>query len=136
MKSTILKSGLSALALLAMLNSCSKKEGYTINGTIAGLDKGMVYLENTDEKGNKQIADSAQIKEGGTFTFEGKVSEPLLYTLKLKGEDYGAFFLLENEDIKIEAKKDSIFKAKIITPKKVTPKTEVKKTTVDTTKKN
>lgn len=113
MKSTILKSSLIVLALASVITSCSKKEGYTINGTIAGLDKGMVYLENTDENGNKQIADSAQIKEGGAFTFEGKVSEPLLYTLKLKGEDYGAFFLLENEDIKIEAKKDSIFKAKI-----------------------
>ena len=113
MKSTILKSSLIVFALASVTTSCSKKEGYTINGTIAGLDKGMVYLENTDEKGNKQIADSAQIKQGGTFTFEGKVSEPLLYTLKLKGEDYGAFFLLENEDIKIEAKKDSIFKAKI-----------------------
>ncbi|WP_149208270.1 TlpA disulfide reductase family protein [Flavobacterium johnsoniae] len=113
MKSTILKSSLIVLALASVITSCSKKEGYTINGTIAGLDKGMVYLENTDENGNKQIADSAQIIEGGTFTFEGKVSEPLLYTLKLKGEDYGAFFLLENEDIKIEAKKDSIFKAKI-----------------------
>lgn len=113
MKSTILKSSLIVLALASVITSCSKKEGYTINGTIAGLDKGMVYLENTDENGNKQIADSAQIKEGGAFSFEGKVSEPLLYTLKLKGEDYGAFFLLENEDIKIEAKKDSIFKAKI-----------------------
>lgn len=113
MKSTILKSSLIVLAFASVTTSCSKKEGYTINGTIAGLDKGMVYLENTDEKGNKQIADSAQIKEGGTFTFEGKVSEPLLYSLKLKGEDYGAFFLLENEDIKIEARKDSIFKAKI-----------------------
>ncbi|MCP2027526.1 peroxiredoxin [Flavobacterium sp. HSC-32F16] len=113
MKNTILKSSLIVLALASVTTSCSKKEGYTINGTIAGLDKGMVYLENTDEKGNKQIADSAQIKEGGTFTFEGKVSEPLLYTVKLKGEEYGAFFLLDNDDIKIEAKKDSIYKAKI-----------------------
>jgi hypothetical protein len=55
MKSTILKSGLSALALLTVLNSCSKKEeGFTINGTIAGLDKGTVYLENTDEKETKK----------------------------------------------------------------------------------
>ncbi|QGK73689.1 TlpA disulfide reductase family protein [Flavobacterium sp. SLB02] len=112
MKSILLKSGLAALALMTTFASCSKKEGFTINGTIAGLDKGTVYLENTDEKGNKQIVDSAQIKEGA-FTFEGKVNEPLLYTIKLKGQDYGAFLLLDNEDIKIEAKKDSIFKAKI-----------------------
>ncbi|WP_281631446.1 TlpA disulfide reductase family protein [Flavobacterium luteolum] len=114
MKSTILKSGLSALALLTVLNSCSKKEeGFTINGTIAGLDKGMVYLENTDEKGNKKIADSAQIQKDGTFTLAGKVSEPLLHTIKLKGEEYGAYFLLSNEEIKVEAQKDSIFKAKV-----------------------
>lgn len=114
MKSTIFKSGLLALALVTALSSCSKKEeGFTITGTIAGLDKGTVYLENTDEKGNKKIADSAQINKEGTFTFTGKVSEPLLYTIKLKGEEYGAFFLLDNENIKVEAKKDSIFKAKV-----------------------
>ncbi|AWK04705.1 thioredoxin [Flavobacterium crocinum] len=114
MKSTILKSGLAGLALLTVLNSCSKKEeGFTINGTIAGLEKGTVYLENTDEKGNKKIVDSAEIKPGGIFTLTGKVSEPLLHTVKLKGEEYGAFFLLSNEDIKVEAHKDSIFKAKV-----------------------
>lgn len=112
MKSTILKSGLLALALVTATSSCSKKEGFTINGTIAGLDKGTVYLENTDEKGNKTIKDSTEIKEGA-FTFEGKVAEPLLYSIKLKGQDYGAFLLLDNEVIKFEAKKDSIFKAKI-----------------------
>ncbi|KRD58827.1 hypothetical protein ASE40_21225 [Flavobacterium sp. Root935] len=113
MKSTILKSGLTALAFITALSSCSKKEGFTINGTIAGLDKGTVYLENTDEKGNKKITDSAQISPEGAFTFTGKVSEPLLHTIKLKGEEYGAYFLLDNEDIKVEAKKDSIFKAKV-----------------------
>ncbi|OXB00911.1 TlpA disulfide reductase family protein [Flavobacterium pectinovorum] len=114
MKSTIFKSGLLALALITTISSCSKKEeGFTITGTIAGLDKGTVYLENTDEKGNKTIADSAQINKDGAFTFTGKVSEPLLHTIKLKGEEYGAFFLLDNESIKVEAKKDSIFKAKV-----------------------
>lgn len=112
MKCTILKSGLLALTLVTAITSCSKKEGFTINGTIAGLDKGTVYLENTDEKGNKTIKDSTEIKEGA-FTFEGKVAEPLLYSIKLKGQDYGAFLLLDNEVIKFEAKKDSIFKAKI-----------------------
>lgn len=112
MKNTIFKSGLVALALITTITSCSKKEGFTINGTIAGLDKGMVYLEKTDEKGDKKITDSAQIA-GGAFAFEGKVEEPLLYSIKLKGQDYGIFLLLDNEEIKIEAKKDSIYKAKI-----------------------
>ncbi|WP_165571369.1 TlpA disulfide reductase family protein [Flavobacterium reichenbachii] len=112
MKSTILKSGLAALALITTITSCSKKEGYTINGAISGLDKGTVYLEYADEKGDKKIIDSAEVKEGA-FTFNGKVSEPLFHTIKIKGQEYGAYFLLDNEEIKVEAKKDSVFKAKI-----------------------
>ncbi|MNK43842.1 Thiol-disulfide oxidoreductase ResA [compost metagenome] len=112
MKSTILKSSLFALAMATAFTSCSKKEGYTINGTIAGLDKGTVYLEYADEKGDKKIIDSAEVKEGA-FSFTGKTEEPLFHTLKIKGQEYGAYFLLDNEDIKIEAKKDSVFKAKV-----------------------
>ena len=114
MKKNFLNLAFALLISAITFSSCSKKEeGFTITGTIAGLDKGTVYLENTDEKGNKTIADSAQINKEGAFTFTGKVSEPLLHTIKLKGEEYGAFFLLDNENIKVEAKKDSIFKAKV-----------------------
>ncbi|MBB4804677.1 peroxiredoxin [Flavobacterium nitrogenifigens] len=112
MKSTILKSSLFALAMSTAFTSCAKKEGYSINGTIAGLDKGTVYLEYVDEKGDKKIIDSAEVKEG-VFTFTGKTAEPLFHTIKVKGQEYGAYFLLDNEDIKIEAKKDSVFKAKV-----------------------
>lgn len=112
MKSTILKSSFFALALTTLIASCGKKEGYTIKGTIAGLDKGMVYLEYADEKGDKKIIDSAEVKEG-VFSFAGKTGEPLFHTLKIKGQEYGAMFLLDNEDITIEAKKDSVFKAKV-----------------------
>lgn len=112
MKSTILKSGLLALALAATVTSCSKKEGYTINGNIAGLDKGTVYLEYADEKGDKKIIDSAEVKDGA-FTFNGKVAEPLFHTIKIKGQEYGAYFLLDNEEIKLDAKKDSVFNGKI-----------------------
>ncbi|WP_281234947.1 TlpA disulfide reductase family protein [Flavobacterium gelatinilyticum] len=112
MKSTIVKSGFLALALSAAITSCSKKEGYTINGNIAGLDKGTVYLEYSDEKGEKKIIDSAVVKEGA-FTLNGKVTEPLFHTLKIKGQEYGTYFILSNEDIKVEAKKDSMFIAKV-----------------------
>ncbi|MFB9079251.1 redoxin domain-containing protein [Flavobacterium procerum] len=112
MKNTILKQGLLALALSTTIISCSKKEGYTINGNITGLDKGTVYLEYADEKGDKKIIDSAAVKDG-VFTFNGKVAEPLLHTVKIKGQDYGTYFILDNEDIKLEAKKDSMFTGKI-----------------------
>lgn len=112
MKSTILKFSLFGLAMATAFTSCAKKEGYTINGNIAGLDKGTVYLEYADEKGDKKIIDSTEVKEGA-FTFNGKVAEPLFHTIKIKGQEYGAYFLLDNEEIKFDAKKDSVFSGKI-----------------------
>jgi peroxiredoxin len=110
MKNTILKSGLVALALVSTMTSCSKKEdGYTINGKFTDVKDGTVYLEFTD--GDKTIKDSTKITDGN-FTFKGKVEEPLLYTIKLKGTENGPRFLLDNETVTFEAQKDSIFKAK------------------------
>lgn len=111
MKNTVLKSGLLALALLGTITSFTKmEEGYTINGSIAGVKEGIVYLEFAD--GNIKIIDSTTIVDG-KFSFAGKVEEPLLYSIKLKGVTNGSKFLLDNEIITFEAKKDSIFKAKL-----------------------
>ncbi|MGO4770735.1 redoxin domain-containing protein [Flavobacterium sp. W22_SRS_FK3] len=111
MKNKFLKSGLLAVTLAALIVSCSKKEeGYTISGKFVDVKEGMVYLEFMD--GDKKIIDSTTITNG-SFTFSGKVEEPLLYTIKLKGADYGAGFLLDNENITFEAKKDSMYLAKV-----------------------
>ena len=111
MKNTLLKAGLLAVTLISTIASCSKKEeGYTINGKFTDVKDGTVYLEFTD--GDKTIKDSAKIAEGN-FTFKGKVAEPLLYNIKLKGSEYGAGFLLDNETITFEAKKDSMYLAKV-----------------------
>lgn len=111
MKSTILKSGLLALALTVTIVSCSKKaEGYTINGSIDGVKDGLVYLETFGD--SVKVIDSAKIIDG-KFTFTGSVTEPLLHTIKLKGVEYGRSFLLDNETIAFKALKDSIFKGKI-----------------------
>ncbi|RKR09004.1 peroxiredoxin [Flavobacterium sp. 90] len=112
MKSTILKSGLLALALTATISSCSKKEeGFTINGNIPGQKDGLVYLEFQD--GDKNIVkDSVKIVDG-KFTFTGKVDEPLRYSVKLKGQEFGRVFVLSNETINFTANKDSIFAAKL-----------------------
>ena len=110
MKNTILKSGLLAFALISTIISCSKKEeGYTINGKFTDLKDGTVYLEFND--GDKKITDSTAITNG-SFSFKGKVDQPLLYTIKLKGSEFGARFLLDNETITFQAKKDSVHDAK------------------------
>ncbi|GGE96060.1 TlpA disulfide reductase family protein [Flavobacterium limi] len=112
MKSTILKSGLAALAVAAIIASCSKKEeGFTITGNIPGQKDGMIYLEFQD--GDQSIVkDSAKIVDG-KFTFAGKVEEPLRYSIKLKGQEYGKVFVLGNETIAFTAHKDTIYNAKL-----------------------
>lgn len=112
MKSTILRIAFLTSVLISIITSCSKKEeGYTINGTIKGQKDGLLYLEFLDGD-EKILKDSAKIVDGH-FTFRGKLVEPLRYSIKLKGTDYGAVFILSNEAINFTAHKDSIFSAKI-----------------------
>ncbi|HEX8017676.1 MAG TPA: TlpA disulfide reductase family protein [Flavobacterium sp.] len=112
MKNTILKSGLAALALMTAITSCSKKEeGFTINGNIPGQKDGTVYLEFQDGDQNV-VKDSAKIVDG-KFSFAGKVEEPLRYSIKLKGQEYGKVFILSNETIGFKAHKDSVYMAKL-----------------------
>lgn len=112
MKNTILKSGILALALVTVIISCSKKEeGFTINGNIPGQKDGIVYLEFQD--GDQTVVkDSAKIVDG-KFSFAGKVEEPLRYSIKLKGQEYGKAFILSNETIVFTAHKDSVYMAKL-----------------------
>nr|WP_315244898.1 TlpA disulfide reductase family protein [uncultured Flavobacterium sp.] len=112
MKSIISKSGLLALALVTTITSCSKKEeGFTINGNIPGQKDGTVYLEFQD--GDQTVVkDSAKIVDG-KFSFTGKVEEPLRYSIKLKGQEYGKVFILSNETIGFKAHKDSVYMAKL-----------------------
>lgn len=112
MKNTILKSGLAVLALMTTITSCSKKEeGFTINGNIPGQKDGTVYLEFLDGDQNV-VKDSAKIVDG-KFSFAGKVEEPLRYSIKLKGQEYGKVFILSNETIGFTAHKDSVYMAKL-----------------------
>lgn len=111
MKNKVLKSSLLAVVLLSTITSCSKKEdGFKINGKFTDIKDGVVYLQLLE--GDKIIADSTKIVDG-SFTFKGKVDEPLLYKITLKGSETGANFILDNEDITFEAKKDSMYLAKV-----------------------
>lgn len=111
MKNTILRSGLAALTLAAAITSCSKQEGFTINGNIPGQKDGTVYLEFLD--GDQTVVkDSAKIVDG-KFSFAGKVEEPLRYSIKIKGQEYGKVFILSNDNIGFTAHKDSVYMAKL-----------------------
>jgi len=83
--------------------SCqSAKDEFSIKGSIAGLDKGKVYLLKL--VGNQPTpVDSAEIS-GGSFTFKGKMEMPDMRILRLNQQDYFAKFFLDIANIAVIAR--------------------------------
>jgi len=99
------------LLALGMAACQSNPTKYTINGTIAGLDSGMVYLVKAEE-GKPIDIDSSKI-ENGSFRFEGKADIPEAGYLRLNERDYFAQFFLENANIEVASYKDSLRSSKV-----------------------
>lgn len=103
--------GLFILVLLFIASCQSNSTKYQVSGTIAGLDSGVVYLVKA-EKGQAVTIDTTDLVDG-QFSFEGTIAVPELHYLRLNQRDYFAQFFLENEDIKVEAYKDSLRSTKV-----------------------
>lgn len=104
---------LAAIALLAIAGTLSAfhfAEGYLIHGHIEGVLSGEVYLSYP--KGSGEMTDSVKLTNGN-FVFRGVLSEPVMLELKVSGIKGQLGFFGENTDISIEAKKDSLYKAKV-----------------------
>jgi len=100
------------LVLAISIVSCKMaKEEYSINGSIEGVDTGKVYLQKLLD-GKPETVDSANVV-AGKFTLKGKLPIPDLRILRLGDRDYFAQFFLENADIVVSAKKDSLRNTKI-----------------------
>jgi peroxiredoxin len=106
-----LLSSIIVIALLISVVSCSEKktDGYSIDGTITGMDTGWVFLKKREE-GKTITADSTQIKDG-KFAFTGKIDLPTLYYLKLQNVEGAYPFFIENAAITMKVAADSIDKS-------------------------
>lgn len=102
-----------ALVVIALsIVACqTAKDKFTINGSIAGVDAGKVYLQKIVD-GKPVTVDSTDLK-GGKFTFTGKMDMPDIRILRLNARDYFAQFFLENAKVNVAAKKDSLRATKV-----------------------
>lgn len=96
---------------LAAFSCQSAKDEFSIKGSIAGVDKGKVYLQKL-VNGQPKTIDSTDIS-GGAFTFKGKMDMPDFRILRLNQGDYFAQFFLDNAKVTITAKKDSLRNTKV-----------------------
>ena len=89
---------LCAVAVVATMASCGKKNEFTINGAIGGnaLDGEMVYLFNNVDR--RTAIDSVLITEGA-FTFKGIVEEPWVATVGNRG--FSQTFIVEPGTISV-----------------------------------
>lgn len=95
------------VTLAAVACTQEKKTGYAIQGEIADVSAGTVYLK-CYQNGEFVDVDSAVI-ENGKFTFEGTVTQPLAYGLTtIKENRRPLVFFLGNEQI--QAKMDEVNK--------------------------
>lgn len=90
-----------------------KKEGYEINGTVAGVENGKkVYLESQSETGPVSL-DTAVV-ENGKFKLDGKLKEGIeLAFVRIETLNGSVPMILENGEINVEFNKDTIQKSKI-----------------------
>lgn len=85
-----------ALALLALSSCAEEKKGYTIDGQIADVAEGMMYLKKYVDKTFVDV-DSAVIT-GGKFKFEGVTPEALAHGLTtIKASTRPLVFFLDND---------------------------------------
>lgn len=94
---------LAVTALVALtLASCQETpKGYVINGEVAGMPDGKIYLKSFRNKMFFDV-DTAEVKDG-KFTFKGEVDQPLLFGLATENMDYPVQLFVENTtmDVKI-----------------------------------
>lgn len=96
---------------IAALTSCSEeKKGYTIEGQIADVNEGMMYLKKAVGKEFVNV-DSAVIA-GGKFKFEGVAEEALAHGLTTRKESTRPLvFFVDNDHMKVEMNEsDKFFK--------------------------
>lgn len=100
----IKKVGLFILASALFAGCQQKPEGYVIEGKMDGVSSGKIYLKSFRNK-MFFVEDSAEIKDG-SFRFEGKVAQPLLYGLQTEEMDYPSQLFVENSEMTVTMDKE------------------------------
>lgn len=98
------------LILGIALFACSQQKGFKIEVNLEGAE-GQILLENRQD-GKWNPIDTADIVEG-VAVLEGEVAQPGMYYLSVMGERGKTLVFVENANMKVSGKADSIFAAKI-----------------------
>ncbi len=111
-KDTKMKKAYAFLISAIIVVSCSSGPQYKITGKIEGADN-VTFLLQKRADGKLVTIDSAVSKNGNFKMQGGPVKYPEMVLLAVKDSRMRTTFYLENSDIEIKGKLDSLFSAKI-----------------------
>lgn len=97
--------------LIAFITACSSEPHYVLKGNIEGSDS-ITFILQKREAGKIVTIDSA-LSKNGTFKMTGVVTYPSLVYLSARNTRYRLDFYIENADINITGKLDSLDVAKV-----------------------
>ena len=103
-----------AFAFLAA--SCEQEKGYYLSGTIEGVEDGTnVYIsEISDETERPEIIDTTQVKNGAFEVDLEENEHPNMSFISFDGIGGNIIYISENQEINIEAYKDSLRSSRVI----------------------
>jgi peroxiredoxin len=100
------------LLVVSILFSCTSKPHYTIKGQIEGSDSMTFYLQK--RAGSKTVSIDSAVSKKGIFTMKGgAIKYPQMVFLVAGNGKKRTSFYLENTDIQVKGKIDSLYKAEI-----------------------
>lgn len=95
-----------------LIFSCTSDPRYIVEGELAGIDKGTVYLQKR-ELGQFVKVDSASIEDGAFQINGGSVSYPDAYYLSIDGKRGYLMLFIENTKITVSGHADSLVMAEV-----------------------
>jgi peroxiredoxin len=103
------KLNLILLAAIILISCTTKKDQFTIQGTIADVDSAMIFLQKPGIDGWEKL-DSTKVIDGN-FTFNGSVALPEMCYLSIKENEASVPLFIENAEINVKIFPDSIDKS-------------------------
>ena len=98
------------LIIIIIFASCTaNNDQYDINGTVEGVNNGMIYLQKFDSE--KWVNIDSTSLEKGVFTFKGTIEIPEMWQIVMEEKQVVVPLFVENSDIDVKIFPDSLDKS-------------------------
>lgn len=109
-----MKQFITALIVLSLFGCQQEKEGYSVSGTIQGIENGKrIIVSELDSNNQPEEIDSVAIEDNKFSIDLPEVSNPNISFLTIEGLNGNVIYISENEPIHFEIYKDSLPASKV-----------------------